>query len=341
MKSFLLVVLGLLLYPAGLLGQEGQQQLAAIGDFKLESGELIRDCHLGYRTFGRLNGDKSNGVLFPTWFTGNTASLQAMFGPGKLIDSSAYFVVAVDALADGVSSSPSNSQQQPRMKFPKITVRDMVNSQYQLVTKVLHLDRLKAVAGISMGGMQTFEWMVSYPKFMEKAVPIVGSPRLAPYDVLLWQAENDAIRNDPAWNGGDYAAQPARGALFEFSELMLSTPERYNHIMKREDVLPSIARARTAPAFDANDHIRQSEAMIAHDVSARFGGAMEKAAAAVSAKVLVIVSATDHMVTPGPALEFARLLGAELIELRTDCGHLATNCEAGSLAASVNAFLSK
>jgi homoserine O-acetyltransferase len=159
--------------------------------------------------------------------------------------------------------------------------------------------------------------------------------------VLLWQAENEAIRNDPAWNGGNYEAQPARGALFEFSELMLSTPERYNHITKREDVLPSIARARTAPVFDANDHIRQSEAMIAHDVSAAFGGAMEKAAAAVRAKVLVIVSATDHMVTPGPAVEFARLLGAELIELQTDCGHLATNCEAGSLAASVNAFLSK
>jgi homoserine O-acetyltransferase len=341
MKSFVIVALGLLLYPAGLLGQEGQQQFASLGDFKLESGELIRDCRIGYRTFGRLNSDKSNGVLFPTWFTGNTANLQPLFGSGKLVDTSTYFVVAVDSLADGVSSSPSNSGQQPRMKFPKITVRDMVNSQYQLVTKVLHLEHLKAVVGISMGGMQTFEWMVSHPDFMQKAVPIVGSPRLAPYDVLLWQTENDAIRNDPAWNSGDYREQPARGALFELSELMLSTPERYNHITKREDVLPSIARARTAPGFDANDHIRQAEAMIAHDVSAPFGGAMEKAAAAVRARVLVIVSTTDHMVTPGPAIEFARQLGAELMEVRTDCGHLATNCEAGSLAASVNAFLSK
>jgi homoserine O-acetyltransferase len=68
---------------------------------------------------------------------------------------------------------------------------------------------------------------------------------------------------------------------------------------------------------------------------------MEKAAAAVRARVLVIVSTTDHTVTPGPALEFTRLVGADLIELRTDCGHLATNCEARSLAASVNAFLSK
>jgi homoserine O-acetyltransferase len=340
-KSLRLVVLGLLLFPVGLLSQEGQQQFAELGDFRLETGELIRDCRIGYRTFGRLKAEKGNAVLFPTWFTGTTADLQSLFGPGKLIDTSTYFVVAVDSLGDGISSSPSNSRQQPHMKFPKISIRDMVNSQYQLVTKVLHLEHVKAVAGISMGGMQTFEWMVSYPEFMDKAVPIVGSPRLAPYDVLLWQAENDAIRTDPAWNGGDYKEQPARRAMFEFGELMLTTPARYNNTTKRERVLPSIDNAQKAAVFDANNHIRQSEAMIGLDVSAAFGGAMEKAAAAVKAKVLVIVSRTDHMVTPGPALEFARLLGAEVLEAKGDCGHLVFNCEEEPLASSVHAFLSK
>ena len=341
MKSPVLGVLGLLLFPIGALGQEGQQQFAVLGDFRLESGELIRDCRVGYRTFGQLNNDKSNVVLFPTWFTGTTSDLQPLFGPGKLVDTSTYFTVAVDSLSNGVSTSPSNSHKQPRMRFPKITIRDMVNSQYQLVTNVLHLQRVKAVVGISMGGMQTFQWMVSNPGFMEKAIPIVGSPRLASYDLLLWQAENDAIRSDPTWNNGNYKEPPARAVLYALDQLTLTTPERYNSTTKREDVLPSIAKARQASGFDANNYIRQSEAMMGLDVSAAFGGSMQGAVAAVRAKVLVIVSTTDHMVTPGPALEFAQMLGAEVLELRSDCGHLAFDCDAGSMASAVNAFLAK
>jgi homoserine O-acetyltransferase len=334
-------ILALLLFSVAASGQDGQQQFASLGDLKLESGEVIRDCTIGYRTFGQLNADKSNVVLFPTWFTGTTADLQRSFGPGKLADTSAYYVVAVDALGNGVSTSPSNSRRQPRMKFPKITIRDMVNSQHQLLTQVLHLEHVRAVAGISMGGMQTFQWVVSYPGFMDKAVPIVGSPRLAPYDLLLWQAENDAIRSDPAWKGGNYKEQPARGTLHAFSQLMLSTPERYNETTRREEVLPSIDKAKSGPTFDANNHIRQSEAMMALDVSAPFGGSMERAGAAVKAKVLVVVAPSDHMVTPGPALEFARIIGAEVLELRSTCGHLAPGCEEGMLTAAVNAFLAR
>ena len=104
-------------------------------------------------------------VLVPTWLAGTTSDLKDLFGSGQLVDASIYFVVAIDSLSNGVSASPSNSRRQPRMKFPKITIRDMVNSQYQLVTKVLHLDHVRAVVGLSMGGMQTFEWIVSYPDF--------------------------------------------------------------------------------------------------------------------------------------------------------------------------------
>ena len=75
------------LFSLAAFAQDGQQQFASLGDFKLESGEAIRDCRLGYRTFGQLNSDKSNAILFPTWFTGTTAQLVELVGPGKIVDS--------------------------------------------------------------------------------------------------------------------------------------------------------------------------------------------------------------------------------------------------------------
>src|SRR5947209_10148447 len=196
------LLLGLLLTAIGTSAQE--QQFARLGDFRLESGAVIRDCRIGYRTFGALNQDRSNAILFPTWASGTTEQLLSNFGQGRLVDTTKYYVIAVDALGNGVSSSPSNSTQQPRMSFPRITIRDMVNTQHELLTKVLHIDHLKAVTGISMGGMQTFQWMVSYPDFMDKGVPIVGSPRVTPYDLVFLRTQLRAIMTDPDWNNGNY-----------------------------------------------------------------------------------------------------------------------------------------
>jgi homoserine O-acetyltransferase len=325
---------------SGARARDGQQQLANLGDFKLQSGELIRDCRVGYRTFGKLNGDQSNVILFPTWASGTSEQLSGSISAGELADSTNYFVVAVDALGNGVSSSPSNSAAQPHMKFPPITIRDMVNSQHRLLTEVLHVHHLKAVMGISMGGMQTFQWLVSYPDFMDKAIPIVGSPRLAPYDLVLWQAQIDAIMNNVAWKGGDYDANPARVSNAEFGVLVLTTPQQYNRLTTREQALVSLEKAKTEPAFDANDHLRQAQAMMSLDVSDRFAGSMEKAEA-VKAKVLVIVSMQDHTVTPGPALDFGKQINAQVLTLNSDCGHQLMGCDSDKVVSAVAAFLAE
>jgi homoserine O-acetyltransferase/O-succinyltransferase len=319
-----------------------EQQFANLGDFKLESGEVLRDCRIGYRTFGQLSADKSNAILFPTWAGGTTEQLAGSVGASKLADSTVYYVILVDALSNGVSSSPSNSQSQPHMKFPKITFRDMVATQHELLTKLLHIDHVRAVMGISMGGMQTIQWMVQYPDFMDKAIPIVGSPRVAPYDLLHWQTQIDAIENDPGWHGGDYTRNPAPEAEYEFGALLLGTPERFNQTHSREQVLKEIAHARdSTEGSDANNKIRQAEAMMALDVSAPFGGSMEKAAAAVKAKTLIIVAKRDHTVTPGPATDFARLAHAELLELDDECGHQYGSCEDARVLQVVTEFLGR
>ena len=317
-----------------------EQQFANIGDLKLQNGGVIRQCRVGYRTFGRLNADKSNVVVLPTWAGGTTEQLKSSIGPGRLVDSARYFVVAIDALSNGVSSSPSNSRLQPRMRFPKFTLRDTVESQHQLLTRVLHIDRVKAIVGISMGGMQVFQWLVSYPDFMEKAVPIVGSPRLAAYDLVHWQAQIESLMRDRDWNGGNYAVNPSREVDFAFGEILLTTPDDYNRRKTREQALADLAKARRdTHRFDANDKIRQTQAMMQLDITQEFGGSLERAAKAVKAKVLVVVAKTDHVVTPGPATEFASFAGAKLLTLEGDCGHLATSCEAKRLDEAVAEFL--
>jgi homoserine O-acetyltransferase len=318
-----------------------EQRFANLGDFKLGSGDVIRDCRIGYRTFGVLNSDKSNVVLVLTWASGTTEELKSNFGPGRLINSDQYFVVAVDALGNGVSSSPSNSTLQPRMSFPKFTLRDSVNSQHELLTKVININHVRAVVGVSMGGMQTFQWLVAFPDFMDLAIPIVGSPRLAAYDLLLWQAQIDAIMNDANWNNGNYSTNPARAPEFEFGALLLTTPDDYNKKMSREKVMEELKKAREAKGggFDANDKIRQDQAMMALDISEPFGGSLEKAAASVKAKVFVVASKFDHVVTPGPALEFAKLINAKILVLDSECGHLAPSCESQKVNPAVDEFL--
>jgi len=324
------------------LAADGDLRFFAIGEFQLESGAAICECRIGYRTYGALNAGKSNAVLFPAWFTGTAKDLEQYFGegPAKMIDTAKYFVIAVDALANGVSSSPSNSASQPRLGFPKITIRDMVNSQRRLIAEVFGVKQLHAVVGISMGGMQAFQWAVSYPRMMERAIPIVGTPRLTSTDLLLWTAEVRAIQEHKDYNAGKYAKPPDTQALSLLHAFALTTPQ-YRASRTARGHFPAYlkeALERDA-AFDMNNRVRQLEAMLAHDVAAPFGGSLARAAAEVRALLLVIVAEKDHMVNPAPAVEFAKLARASLVSLDGDCGHLIFECQSEGLVPKVTEFL--
>jgi len=316
-------------------------QVASLGDLKLESGETIRDCRIGYRTVGTLNAAKSNAVLFPTWFTGSSQDLIQFMAADGMVDPARYFGIAVDALGDGVSSSPSNSKEQPRMQFPKFTIRDMVNAEYKVVHDVLGIPHLHAVMGISMGGMQTFEWVVEYPGFMDKAVPIVGSPRLTSIDLLLWNAEAEGIIESAGWNDGNYHQPPALASVGGIHEFALATPAYRARETSRSQFPAFLQQIEEKPLgrMDANDWLRQLQAMISLDVAKPYGESLARAAHTVKAKMLVVSALQDHMVNPGPALEFAHEIGAPAIRLESDCGHLAPGCESKTLYPRVRAFL--
>jgi homoserine O-acetyltransferase/O-succinyltransferase len=310
---------------------EGSQQFATLGEFKLQSGAVLHDFRIGYRTLGRLNGDKSNAVLWPTWLRGRTEDLLQFIGPGKVVDSGKYYVILVDAIGDGISTSPSNSASQPRMSFPKFTIRDMVESEHRLVTDVLRLTHLHAVMGLSMGGMQTFEWAVAYPDFMDVTIPMEGSPQSTSYDKLLWTSEIDAIELDPAWNNGNPTAPLTRGVALalEIDSMNLTSPAYRASQTKTEEFENFLGEMRKNGRSDAgvlSDQIRQREAIIALDIPREIGVPLEQAAKRVRSRMLVIVSMEDHMVNPSPAAEFARAISVPVVSLDSSCGHLSLSC---------------
>jgi homoserine O-acetyltransferase len=310
---------------------EGPQQFAQLGDLKLQSGAVIQDFRLGYRTLGKLNAQKSNAILWPTWLGGKSQDLLQFLGPGKVVDTTQYFVVLIDAIGDGVSTSPSNSKKQPLMTFPSFSIRDMVEAEHRFATEVLHLSHVHAVMGISMGGMQTFEWVVTYSDFMDLAIPMAGSPQSTSYDKLLWNAQIDAIELDPAWNNGNPTGPLNRAFAVseQIGQMNLTSPAYRVAHTSPKDFDAYLAQLKKNAAGDgglASDQIRQRQAIISLDIPGELGVGLADTAKKVKAKLLVIVSPQDHMVNPIPARQFAAAIAAPLITLDSPCGHIALDC---------------
>ncbi|MGF7218202.1 homoserine O-acetyltransferase [Spirosoma lacussanchae] len=311
----------------------GQQRFAELGNFTLDNGQVIQNCRIGYRTFGKLNATRSNAILVPTWFGGSSEAKAFIASPGNAADSTKYFTIVVDALGNGVSTSPSNSSAQPGPQFPAFSIRDMVRSQYELVTKTLKLPHLYAVLGISMGGMQSFEWLVSYPDFVDHVVPIVGTPKQSSYDRLFWGTQLTILER------GNFSAEAMR-TVGNLHELNLTTPSHFLRTLKAEDE-PDFARKKEEGYSGRNpyDWASQLRAMIGQDIYR--GRTAADLKALIKARLLVIVATQDHMVTPGTATELARALNVPLVELTGDCGHLATGCESDRINTEIGAFLGR
>ena len=314
--------------------------LGELGNFKLTNGDTIYNCKIGFRLFGKMNEDKSNIILFPTWFGGNTKDLMGLIGPDKLIDSYKYYVIAVDALGDGASSSPSNSKEQPDSKFPVFNIVDMVNSQYKLLTEILNINHVYAIFGGSMGGIQTFQWMTSYPDFMGKAVPYVGSPKLTSYDLLLWNTELNIIEMGHNHNVSD---EELIKSVAGFQALEIQTPSYRVENTKPEEYNEYASKIYEdfKVHFNSYNWVAQLKAMLQHDISKSFGGSMQKTAESIKAKVYIIVSEKDHMANPTPALNFAKMINAKTFVFHNDCGHLGPGCEMERFVEVVNNFLSE
>lgn len=319
------------------LHADGELKIADLGRCKLESGQYIEHCRIGYRTWGKLNASGSNAVLFPTWYQGRSEDLVNFFGPDRVVDTTRFFGVAFDALGNGVSSSPSNSDAQRGPEFPFFSIRDMVNAEFRVASEILRIKHAHAVVGISMGGFQTFEWAAGYPDFIDLAVPIVGTPSLTSRDLMLYNTFMDALQQDPGYNGGRYSEQPALTVINELIAINLTSPGHLNRTVPLTRAHEVVESMRHSQRQDANDRMWQLKAILKHDVLR--GRDLQTAARQSQPRFLVIVGAQDHMVNPQHALDWAKALGAPVFVSSGDCGHQVFDCDGAQITTTIRGFL--
>ncbi len=300
-----LLLASILLAPVAQADEPGLQRYA-MGDLPLESGEVIRDFSIAYMTEGTLNAAKSNAVLMVTAIGGNHHRIDFLIGPGRGIDTDHLFVIKTNAIGNGLTTSPSTSATQHGPDFPHFTIRDMVESQYQLLQR-LGISHLVAVAGASMGGMQTLQWGVSHPAMMDSLIALTPMARTTPWSIAVNHATRQALMLDPAFDNGNYTKQPEAGWRMRADVLQVlatRTPEAMRQqFVNPMDVEAWIAGQEDAvvkSGFDANDWIAQTWAYDRHNVGdtlvdgkAVYGGDPVRALHAVRAKTLVMSGELD------------------------------------------------
>lgn len=339
MKNYLRFAFNLILIFT--ISLQAEQQFANLGDFKLESGEIIYDCKIGYRTFGKLNDDKSNVILYSTWFGGTSQMLGNLIGDGndKLLDSTNYFIICVDALGNGISTSPSNSEKQRNEKFPSFTMRDIVASQYKLLRDVLGFKKIYAAVGGSMGSMQVLQLAVMYPDFVEKVIAYVPSPWSSSYDMLLWSTREQLITSAHECGMSEREIFKSINML---TQLVARTPDWYVENNPREK-FPEILKSfdKDAPTYwNSYDYLYQLRAMISHDISKGFSS-KEELKKHIKSELFLIISKQDHILHPSSSLEFAKIMDCKTLILEDNCGHLSANCNLDKVREEIKSFLNK
>jgi homoserine O-acetyltransferase/O-succinyltransferase len=183
-----------------------------LGDFVLQHGATLRGAFVAYKTYGTLNADKSNAIVYPTWYSGRHWDNEWLIGDGMALDPARYFIIVPNMLGNGLSSSPSNTPPPyDRARFPNVTMYDNVRAQHRLVTEHFGIQTLPLVTGWSMGAGQTYQWAVSYPDMVQRIAPFCGSSNTSEHNIVFLEGVKAALTADDAFRGGWYEAPPVKG----------------------------------------------------------------------------------------------------------------------------------
>ena len=319
---------------------ERPHQIYSPGDFALESGASIRDFKLSYVVHGELNAARSNAVLALSAISSTHHRLDFLIGAGRSLDPARLAIIAVDAIGNGLSTSPSNSSLQAGVAFPRFSIRDMVAAQCALLDH-LGIARLQAVVGASMGGMQALQWGVSHPERMARIVAMTPMAKTAPWAAAINETSRRALMADPDWATGGTRGWAAWVPLMQL--LSGRTPRQLDAAFDSPAAVHAWIGERTtwwqAQGFAAVDWVWQSHAYDAHDVGTTpgFAGDTVRALAAIRAATMVLAPPLD-LYNPVEAARWAaeRIPGAVLREIPSDWGHQSASAADPQAAAWIN-----
>ncbi|MBM7365363.1 alpha/beta fold hydrolase [Gordonia hydrophobica] len=316
----------------------GDYDLISIGELTLEEGGVIPDCTLAVATFGTLNDAGDNAILIPTWYSGTHQIWRDVYiGPDHALNPEKYFIVCVDQIGSGLSTSPHNADGPnaalSMSTFPRVRIGDNVVAQERLLREHFGIDRLALVVGGSMGAQQTYEWAVRFPDKVLRAAPIAGTAQNTPGDYLIAEAMREAIMSDPGWNGGEYTSnadvvdgltrQAHIWAISGFStEFWKQEVWRALDFGSREEFLAGFLDPYFT-VMDPNALLTQSWAWQRGDVARHTGGDLAAALGRITAKVFVMPIDEDQLFPPRDCEPEQQLVaGSELRLIEDVLGHL-------------------
>lgn len=321
----------------------GPYELVDVGDLELEEGGVIPGLQLAHTTRGELNAAKDNAILVTTWYSGTQEIwTREYIGPDHALNPDEYFIVVINQIGNGLSTSPHNASDPIGMsRFPKVRIGDDVVAQERLLRERYGIERLELVVGGSMGAQQTWEWAVRFPDKVKRAAPIAGTAQNTPHDFLFTETLIETITCDPGFQGGEYRSNTEVVDGLKRHAKLWSTMGFSTEFFRSEhwrgigfDSREALQEAFMEPYFtamDPNDLLAMAWKWQRGDVARHTGGDLAAALGRITAKVFNMPIDEDMFFPPRDCRRESDLVaGAELRVIESVSGHLGLfNLEAG------------
>lgn len=315
---------------------DGTYELFSLKPFRLQSGVTLPEATLAFKTYGKLNEDRSNAILYPTSYGAQHPDIEWLVGPDRILDSSRYFVVIPNMFGNGLSTSPSNMELPADQPFPRFTHVDNVRAQKTLLETVFGISRLALAYGWSMGGQQALHWAALHPEWVERVCAVCTSAKTTPHNIVFLEGLKATLTTDAAWNRTKFLSKPetslkAFGRVYAGWAMSQAFYREKVYLSLGYESLEDFLIRDWEASFlrrDAGNLLSMIETWKASDISQndRFDGNLDAALGAITAKTMIMPAQTDLYFTPEDSqIEARKIPNARYLPIPSIWGHRAGN----------------